>query len=168
MSLSLMGGLGASATEIVALIDGIDRIMPFILAVRPNQRFRSIIADDVQSEGALFSPPAFAVIRGGSVSTFPVGANTIAIDGRKIRSFEPVWDDIVDALGLSGDAKIAPVAEITSRDVSDSIARLSAARDSLVELLPEREAAIAKKSKSSILKWLLLGAGALYIKTKIA
>ena len=164
----MLGSLGASTQgELESMINGIDRIIPFLLAIPSGERGRSIIADDAQfGPGQLFSPEAFGSIRAGFRTFFVVDSTTVAIDGRKVRSFEPIWEKIVDALALTGAAKIKPVAEITARDINDSIDRLSEARDGLVGLLPERQS-ITKK-RSSILGWLLVGAAAIYVKTKVA
>lgn len=170
MKATLLGSLGASSPrQIEALINGIDRIMPFLISVPIGDRFRSIIADDVQSDpGELFAPEAFAEIRAGAKSIVIVDTTTIAIDGRKVRAFDPVWQQIIVELGLTGEAKIRPVAEITSGDITDSIDRISGARNALVDLLPERSLTVANKKKGGILGWLLVGAAAIYVKTKLA
>lgn len=160
---SLSAASDLSARDIKRLTDAIDRIMPLVF-VREQFRDRSIMADDAEIEGRLFSPEAFATIRAGTLSTFPVDDNLIAIDGRLIRNFIPFWDEIVKVLGLTGEAKIRPVDEVTSRDIRDSIARLSQARDALVELIPEGKA--QKKSGRGLLAFLVIGAGALIINYK--
>ena len=137
MRITALSGLSAATQrQVEALIDAIDRIAPFLVAIPASERFRSIIADDAEIEGQLFSPEAFAVIRAGTRSTFPVGVNTMAMDGRKIREFLPVWDKIVEELSLVGEARIRTVDEVTSRDINDSIDRVFSARNGLLGLLP--------------------------------
>lgn len=151
-----LGRLAAVAPgDIQGVIAGIDRILPLLVSVPSAERFRSIIADDVALDGELFSPEAFTAIRAGQVGIFLVDPNTLAIDGRKIREFLPVWNRIVLELGLAGEAKIRPVAEITSRDINDSIARLSDARNALIGV-PTR---IEQPKKRALWPWLLAGAG---------
>jgi len=173
-TLSSLSAFGAAtpvtASQIRGLIDGIDSIFLILVRIPASERFRSIIADDVQDEDGLFNPEAFAAIRSGGSSAFPVGANTIAIDGRKIRTFLPVWAAIRGALDLQGERRREPVSEITSMDVGESIDSLVLARSNLKDLIPSGDTPVAtsQEKKGSLLGWLLVGAAAVYIKTKVA
>lgn len=127
----------ASARQrLQAMADHVGRVLELLLAVAPSERSRSVIADDALAEdGRLFSPSAFAVIRAGTLPHFAVGTNTMAFDGRKIREFLPVWSAILAELELAGDARVKPFAEVTSRAINDSLARLSAVRTRLLAKL---------------------------------
>lgn len=136
------------------MIEGIGRILPLLVGVPNEERFRSIIADDAEIEdGVLFSPEAFAAIRSGQAESVAVPENVMAIDGRKIREFLPVWERIIGVLGLSEDAKIRPVAEVTSRDINDSIGRLVDARAALLDTLPKQT------KKRALWPWVLAATG---------
>lgn len=177
-TLSRLSAFGAAtpvtASQIRGLINGIDSILPILVRIPASERFRTIVADDAQDEEGeigLFSPEAFAAIRSGGSSAFPVGAHDIAIDGRKIRTFLPIWRDITDALDLPRDRRLNPVNEVTTpMDVEGSIDSLVLARSNLKDLIPSGDTPVATspEKKGSLLGWLLVGAAAVYIKTKVA
>jgi hypothetical protein len=142
----------AARQRLQVMADHVGRVLALLRDVVLAERNRSVIADDaLADDGRLFSAPAFAVIRAGTVTHFPVGANTMAFDGRKIREFLPIWTAIVAELELAGEARIRPFAEVTSRDITDSLARLSAARTRLllkIGAIRDTKPAIAKSGGS--------------------
>jgi hypothetical protein len=162
----------ASVTEIESLIRGVDKIMPIVLLASQQAPERFIISDDSQFDGQLMSPEAFAVIRAGTLSTFAVDSEFMAIDGRKIREFVPAYRRIVEIFRdeiKSGESFVSakfPIREFSDVPASESIDILSDARRALIGILPERNQAALTKS-SSLVPWLLaLGTVGLVIKAK--
>jgi hypothetical protein len=101
------------------------------------QRWRAPVAHDERDEGGeLIDARAFKAIEGGAPYAL-VLENMVAVDGRAMRQFEPVWKRVRELLQYTGAQRKNPVS-LSSSSVRGSLAQLLDARESLARLGPPK------------------------------